>query len=460
MQSMKLQVVILAAGRGTRMCSSIPKVLHSVAGKPMLQHVIDTGLSLKPDWLSVVYGQDGEKIQASVKGDDITWIWQEQQLGTGHALQQAVLNCASDQSTYVLVLYGDVPLVTTATLEEMQKCALAGADLVVLTAVVNEPFGLGRIIRTATGALQGIVEQRDATATERQINEINSGLLLGSLTALQQLLPALRANNAQGEYYLTDIVALAKKEELSLATVTVSDSLEVQGVNDREQLSEVERYYQQRLAKRLMKDGVTLADPKRLDVRGTLNADIDVFIDINCIFEGVVKLASGVKIGPNCLIKNSIIEQNVTIHANTLIDGAFIASDAVVGPLARLRPGTHIAQGAQVGNFVELKKTRLGERSKANHLSYLGDATIGADVNIGAGVITCNYDGLHKHPTIIEDNVFIGADSQLVAPVKIYQGATIGAGSTITEDAPANALTLARVKQISITTWSRPIKKL
>jgi len=457
---MKLQVVILAAGQGKRMRSQLPKVLHCVAGKPLLQHVIDTAALLQPAKLSVVYGHEGERIQAGVKGEQLSWVWQEKQLGTGHALQQALTTHDMESSTHVLVLYGDVPFASLATLQKMQAQAQLGAAIVVLTAIVANPLGLGRIIRNANGALQRIVEERDATLPERAITEINSGLMLCSIAALQRLLPLLGAQNAQGEYYLTDIIALASEREIPLATVTVLDPMEVQGVNDREQLSTLERYHQGRLAKNLMANGVTLADPARMDIRGDLTTGMDVFIDINCVFEGVVQLGHNVSIGPNCLIKNSIIEKDAVIHANTMIDGAFIAAAATVGPFARIRPGSHISEEAQVGNFVELKKTLLGKRSKANHLAYLGDATIGAGVNIGAGVITCNYDGVNKHPTTIEDDVFIGADSQLIAPVHIGRGATIGAGSTITEDAPANTLTLARAKQISISAWCRPIKKL
>lgn len=457
---MKLHVVILAAGQGKRMHSRLPKVLHRVAGKPLLQHVIDTATSLQPARLSVVYGHEGEKIQAGVAGDALTWVWQQQALGTGHAVQQALNPNDTAVFSHVLVLYGDVPCVSLATLQEMQAVAMKGAEIVVLSAQVENPLGLGRIVRDATGDLQRIVEERDATPQERAISEINSGIILCSQEALQLLLPCLTTDNAQQEYYLTDIIALAQEQSLPCATVTVADAMEVQGVNDRWQLSQLERYYQTRCARQLMAKGVSLADPARIDVRGTLTTGMDVFIDINCIFEGVVHLSDGVSIGPNCLIKNTVIEKEALIHANTLLDGAFIASGASVGPLARIRPGSYVDENAHVGNFVELKKTRLGKGSKASHLTYLGDATIGDNVNIGAGVITCNYDGVNKHATIIEDNVFIGADSQLIAPVRVGQGATVGAGSTITEDAPANTLSLARAKQISITAWSRPIKKL
>ena len=455
---MKLHVVILAAGQGKRMCSTLPKVLHPVAGKPLLQHVVDTALVLQPEKLTVVYGADGEKIQAGIEGSSITWVRQEQPLGTAHAVQQALLEI--DTATHILVLYGDVPGITDTTLASMQKSAIAGADIVVLTATVSLPFGLGRIIRNAEGGLQGIVEERDASDSERQIKEVNSGLMLCSLPILRQLLAQVRANNAQGEYYLTDIIALGAAQGFKLDSVMVRDPMEVQGINDRHQLSQVERYYQQAQALQVMQAGATLADPARFDVRGTLNVEQDVFIDINCVFEGVVSLASGVTIGPNCLIKNSIIEKNVTIHANTMLDGAFIASNCRIGPFARIRPESHVGSGSHVGNFVELKKTVMGERSKANHLAYLGDALIGLGVNIGAGVITCNYDGANKYTTTIEDDVFVGSNSQLVAPLKIAEGSTIGAGSTITEDTPANTLTLARAKQISIVGWSRPIKKL
>ncbi len=457
---MKLHVVILAAGQGKRMCSSLPKVLHCVAAKSLLQHVLDTSSRLNAFKTSIVYGQQGDLLQQSVLNSAIVWIHQAATLGTGHALMQAIKHDALPDCSHVLVLYGDVPLVSYSSLKKMLEQAQQGAELVVLTAKVPDPYGFGRIIRNAAGFLQAIVEERDANEAERQISEINSGLMLCSLSLLQQCLPLLSANNAQGEYYLTDVIRLAHERGTKLSTVTVKDAMEVQGVNDRFQLSIVERYYQLCQARALMQIGVTLADPNRIDIRGRLTAAEDVFIDINCIFEGEVQLASGVTIGSNCQIKNSSIAKNVTIHANTMLDGAIIDAEAVIGPFARLRPETYVAEAAQVGNFVELKKTRLGKASKANHLSYLGDAIIGEKVNIGAGVITCNYDGVAKHATIIEDEAFIGSNSQLVAPVIIGEKTTVGAGSTITENTPANTLTLARAKQISISGWSRPIKKL
>ncbi len=457
---MRLHTVILAAGKGTRMRSVLPKVLHCLAAKPLLQHVLDTASGLQAIKTTIVYGQQGDWLQNSVHGSELDWVCQTALLGTGHALAQAVTQDELTVFSHVLVLYGDVPLVKLSSLQKMLDQAKKEAELIVLTAHVAEPLGFGRIIRDSAGVLQAIVEEQDASELERQCAEINSGIMLCSLALLQHCLPLLQANNAQGEYYLTDIVRLARDYNAKIATVRVSDALEVQGVNDRIQLSVVERYYQRRQAQALMRNGVTLADPNRIDIRGTLKAAEDVFIDINCIFEGEVQLSAGVNIGPNCLIKNSKISKNVTIYANTVIDGAIIDAGAIIGPFARLRPETHIAEAGRVGNFVELKKTRLGKASKVNHLSYIGDAVIGAKVNVGAGVITCNYDGVNKHQTIIKDDAFIGSSSQLVAPVIIEAGTTVGAGSTITENTLANSLTLARAKQITISGWSRPIKKL
>lgn len=452
---MHLSVVILAAGQGKRMRSRTPKILHALAGKPLLQHVIDTATLLDPQQVIIIHSPVISPQHSGITGAALQWIEQAQALGTGHAVQQALTHLQQAAATHVLVLYGDVPAIHVSTLQRMCDQATQGADIVVLTAIASNPTGLGRIVRGQDGQLCAIVEELDADTHQKAITEINTGLMLFRLEMLQQFLPLLHADNAQSEYYLTDVIGLAQQYNHVLATVLCPDAEETQGINDRVQLAQVERYYQKRQALALMQQGVTLADPNRFDCRGHLVADTDVFIDINCVFEGSVQLGQGVSIGPNCIIKDAIIAAGTTVKANTLIEGAVIASKASIGPFARIRPGTEIATQAQVGNFVEIKKTYLGAGSKASHLSYLGDAHIGEHVNIGAGVITCNYDGVNKHTTTIEDDVFVGSDCQLIAPVVIKKGATIGAGSTITRDVPAEGLTLSRVAQKSVPHWQR-----
>lgn len=442
-----MDVVILAAGQGTRMKSSLPKVLHKLAGKPMLEHVINTARQLNPTKIVVVCGNGSDKVKEYFSDQPITWVEQSEQLGTGHAVQQA-LPYLSDESD-VIVLYGDVPLIQISTLEKMN-----GADLTLLTSHFEDSHGFGRIIRDTENNVLSIVEQKDASEEQKNIKEINSGIMATKVVLLKEWLPKLQNKNAQKEFYLTDIVAMAVSEAKTVASV-LAPSGEVKGVNDRRELSQLERLLQLWTAEKLLRQGVSIIDPSRFDCRGDLNVDRDVTIDINVVFEGDVTIGRNTLIGPNCVIKNSVIGENVEIKANSVIEGAVIESSAVIGPFARLRPGTKISKGARVGNFVEIKNTVLGEGSKASHLSYLGDATIGTNVNIGAGTITCNYDGRNKHHTTIEDNAFIGSNTELVAPVTIGAGATIGAGSTISKDAPAAKLTLARTVQKTIDGWVR-----
>lgn len=430
------------------MKSSLPKVLHSIGGKPMLEHVINTARQLNPNKIVVVCGDSSDEVKAHFSNNDVTWVKQAEQLGTGHAVQQALPHLADDAE--IIVLYGDVPLIQAATLEKLK-----GADLTLLTSYFQNPTGLGRIIRDDQSNILAIVEQRDASPEQLQINEINSGIISTKVAFLKEWLPKLKNKNAQKEYYLTDIVAMAVAESKQVNSV-LADPSEVRGVNDRKELAQLERILQVRTAQFLQERGVTIVDPNRFDCRGDLTVDRDVSIDINVIFEGDVTIGRKTQIGANCIIKNSVIGEGVEIKANSMIEDAIIANAAVIGPFARLRPGAKIAKGAHVGNFVEIKNTTLGEGSKANHLSYLGDATIGTNVNIGAGTITCNYDGVNKHHTTIENDAFVGSNTELVAPVTIGAGATIGAGSTITEDAPAGKLTLGRATQKTIDGWARP----
>jgi len=450
---MSLDVVILAAGKGTRMHSSTPKVLHPLGGRPLLQHVVDAAHSLHADRIVVVYGHGGEQVPSAFAYDRIRFVRQEPQLGTGHAVQQALPSITAD---HTLVLYGDVPLTRTETLAN----ALRERDgLSLITADLEDSTGYGRIVRDGSGRVLCIVEERDASPAEKAIREINTGILAAPTTKLRAWLKDLRDDNAQGEYYLTDIVERAVADGEGIHTVQPTDTWEILGVNSKQQLAELERVYQRTQATKLMTGGVTLADPARIDVRGELNCGQDVSIDVNCVFEGKVALGTGVHIGANCVIKDTTVEAGARILPFCHIDGARIGADARVGPYARLRPGTVLAAHAHVGNFVETKNAQIGEGSKANHLSYLGDTTVGRNVNIGAGTITCNYDGANKHQTVIEDDAFIGSDSQLVAPVTVGKGATIGAGSTIAKDAPAGELTVSRVRQTTIKGWKRPAKK-
>ena len=450
---MSLDVVILAAGKGTRMHSSTPKVLHPLGGRPLLQHVVDAAHSLHADRIVVVYGHGGEQVPSAFAYDRIRFVRQEPQLGTGHAVQQALPSITAD---HTLVLYGDVPLTRTETLAN----ALRERDgLSLITADLEDSTGYGRIVRDGSGRVLCIVEERDASPAEKAIREINTGILAAPTTKLRAWLKDLRDDNAQGEYYLTVFVERAVADGEGIHTVQPTDTWEILGVNSKQQLAELERVYQRTQATKLMTGGVTLADPARIDVRGELNCGQDVSIDVNCVFEGKVALGTGVHIGANCVIKDTTVEAGARILPFCHIDGARIGADARVGPYARLRPGTVLAAHAHVGNFVETKNAQIGEGSKANHLSYLGDTTVGRNVNIGAGTITCNYDGANKHQTVIEDDAFIGSDSQLVAPVTVGKGATIGAGSTIAKDAPAGELTVSRVRQTTIKGWKRPAKK-
>ena len=452
---MALNVVILAAGKGTRMRSNLPKVLHPIAKKPMLQHVIDTAKQLQAEAIQLVYGFGGEVLQQRVDEPNLNWVLQAEQKGTGHAVDQA-RDSIDDQDT-VLVLYGDVPLIRPQTLQALLEHK-PSQGLALLTVVLENPTGYGRIVREQQ-QVTGIVEQKDASAEQLLIKEVNSGILAANGKQLKQWLSRLENNNVQGEFYLTDIVAMAHAEGKPIVAYQCSDAMEVEGANNRLQLAALERAYQKRQAEQLMEAGATLLDPSRIDIRGEVSVGQDVMIDVNCVFEGQVSLGDGVQIGPNCVLKDCSIAAGSSIHANSVIEQADIGEQCAVGPFARLRPGTQLAEGAHVGNFVEIKQTQLGKGSKASHLSYLGDSEIGSGVNIGAGTITCNYDGANKFKTSIADNVFIGSDSQLVAPVSIAKGATVGAGSTVTRDVAENELVITRSKQRHIPNWQRPQKK-
>ena len=450
-----MNIVVLAAGMGKRMRSSLPKVLHPLAGKPLLGHVLDSARKLSPARIVVVYGHGGEAVPQALAADDVRWALQAPQLGTGHAVMQAVPQLLEADCT--LVLYGDVPLTSPHTLARLAQAA--GPDrLAILTVELPDPTGYGRIVREH-GEIRRIVEHKDADPAQRAIREVNTGILVAPTAALKHWLAALSNDNAQGEYYLTDIVAMAVAQGMPVVGVQPAEVWETLGVNSKAQLAELERVHQRNLAQQLMEDGVLLADPARLDVRGVLRCGQDVAIDVNCVFEGEVQLGDGVRIGPNCVIRDARIDAGAEILAFTHIDGATVGADARIGPYARLRPGTALAEHTHVGNFVEMKKTTMGAGSKANHLAYVGDATVGQRVNIGAGTITCNYDGVNKHQTVIEDDAFIGSDTQLVAPVRVGRGATLGAGTTLVTDAPDGQLTLSRARQASIARWRRPVKK-
>lgn len=453
---MPLEIIILAAGEGKRMRSSIPKVLHPIAGKPMLERIVHTARTLEPTAIHVVYGHGGEQVQSVLADLPVHWVLQTTQSGTAHAVQQTLPYLNRDSR--VLILYGDVPLLSVPTLVRLTESTAAEA-LGLLVANVADPVGLGRIIRDAAGKMQAIIEEKDATPTQRQIKEINTGTMLLPAEWLFNWLPVLDNQNAQGEYYLTDMIAKAVAAGYLVTTTSAHSEQEVQGVNNRVQLMQLERYYQRQYAEQLLLAGVTIFDPSRFDVRGELICQEDVTIDVNVLFEGTVTLGRQVMVGANCIIRNSVIGDGVQIHPNSIIEDAVIADNCRVGPFARIRPGTELAPHAHVGNFVEIKKSKIGQGSKVNHLSYIGDAVVGANVNIGAGTITCNYDGVNKHQTIIEDNAFIGSATQLVAPVKVGAGATIGAGSTIRKDAPAGQLSLNDTKQKTVPGWQRPRKK-
>jgi bifunctional UDP-N-acetylglucosamine pyrophosphorylase / glucosamine-1-phosphate N-acetyltransferase len=449
---MSLDVVILAAGKGTRMFSAKPKVLHLLAGRPLLSHVVRTARTLNPQHIVIVFGYGGEQVRQALGEDDLIFVEQEPQLGTGHAVQQALPHLTAQNT---LVLYGDVPLIDPSTL---QRALNGDAALLLITASPQDPTGYGRIVREG-GEVRSIVEERDANDAQRSIAEINTGILAAPTAKLARWLPKIGNDNAQREFYLTDVVSLAVADGTPIRTAQPAALFEILGVNSKSQLAELERIYQRQQAARLLERGVTLADPARIDIRGELDCEADVTIDIDCVFEGKVTLERGASIGAHCVIKDAHIEADAQILPFCHIDGARVGAHARVGPYARLRPGTVLGAHAHVGNFVETKNTTLAEGSKANHLSYLGDATIGRNVNIGAGTITCNYDGANKYQTVIGDGAFIGSDSQLVAPVTVGAGATIGAGSTVTRDAPPDELTISRAKQVTVLGWKRPVKK-
>jgi bifunctional UDP-N-acetylglucosamine pyrophosphorylase/glucosamine-1-phosphate N-acetyltransferase len=450
-----LNVVILAAGKGTRMYSEKSKVLHALAGKPLLQHVLDCATELKPQKICVVYGHGGEAVPKAMQQYAATFVLQEPQLGTGHAVRQAMPHLADDSHT--LVLYGDVPLIQHNTLHQMQQ---ADDGLVLLTVNLKNPAGYGRIVRNALGNVLSIVEEKDATTEQREIHEVNTGILLAPTNQLRAWLAKLQNNNSQGEYYLTDIVSMAVQQGVAVHTIQPAHDWEIHGINSKAQLAVLERTWQLVEAGRLLVQGVTLADPARIDVRGKLHCGSDVEIDIGCIFEGEVSLGNNVRVGAYSVIRNSSIAAGTDIAPYSHIDSSEVGVNCHIGPYARLRPGTKLRDEVHIGNFVEVKNSEIAANSKANHLSYIGDSTVGSRVNIGAGTIICNYDGANKHRTVIEDDVFIGSDTQLVAPVTVRKGATIGAGSTITRDAPEGELTLSRSKQITIAGWKRPSKKM
>ncbi len=450
-----MNIVILAAGMGKRMNSDLPKVLHSLAGKPLLTHVLNTARSLNPAKLIVVYGHGGELVQKRITGDDLAFVKQEPQLGTGHAVMQAVP--VLDDSMPTLVLSGDVPLIGHASLSRL--ILAAGMDkLGILTAEPNDPTGYGRIIRE-NGQINRIVEQKDANSVELAVNEINTGIMVIPTVPLKRWLSSLSNNNAQGEYYLTDIVGKAVAEQIEVTSAQPDAIWETLGVNSKRQLAELERIYQKNMAEALLDKGVGLADPDRIDIRGSLTCGRDVFIDVNCVFEGDVVLADGVSIGANCVIRNCNIGKNAEVRPFCHLEGAKVGSASLIGPYARLRPGAELGEEVHIGNFVEVKNSQIAAHSKANHLAYVGDSTVGSRVNIGAGAITCNYDGANKHKTVIEDDVFIGTNCELVAPVKVGSGATVGAGTTLTKDVPAGSLTVSRAKQTTINDWKRPEKE-
>ena len=450
-----LSVVILAAGQGKRMKSDLPKVLQPLAGKPLLKHVIDCARQLSPAGIHVVYGHGGERVQAALQGESLHWALQAEQLGTGHAVMQALPAIPDDHR--VLVLYGDVPLIRTATLEALLAEGGEG-KLALLSVLLANPEGYGRVLRDNAGRVYRIVEQKDATRKEREVREGNTGLLVAMAADLRRWLSGLRNDNAQGEYYLTDIIALGVKDGRQVSAVVSPTEAEVLGVNDKVQLAELEAHHRRQRAHELMVGGVTVIDPARLDVRGSVAHGRDVQLDVNVVLEGRVVLGDRVKVGPNCVLRDCTIGADTEIHANTVIQDATVGERNILGPFARLRPGTVTHAEAHIGNFVELKNTVLGEGSKANHLTYLGDAVIGSQVNVGAGTITCNYDGKNKWPTIIGDGAFIGSGTMLVAPIEVGANATTGAGSALSKPVAANALTVERARQVTLEGWSRPAK--
>ena len=450
-----MNVVILAAGKGKRMHSDLPKVLHPIGGRPMLALVIAAARALVPSRLVVVYGHGGEAVREAIGDAGITWVLQEPQLGTGHAVLQALPHL--DPARPTIVLYGDVPLIRPATLLRLTEMA-AGDSLAVLTVCLEDPKGYGRIVRV-DGAIRRIVEEKDADDAEKAIREINTGIVVAPTEALLRWLPGLSNLNAQGEYYLTDIVGLAVAEDMPVASSQPESAWEVEGVNSKRQLAQLERIHQRNLADALLDAGVTLADPDRIDIRGELVCGRDVFIDVGCVFEGRVEIADGARIGPYCVLRNSRVAAGATLQAYCHLEEAEVGPANAIGPYARLRPGAKLGTDVHIGNFVEVKNSTIADHSKANHLAYVGDATVGSRVNIGAGTICCNYDGANKHRTVIEDDAFIGSDTQLVAPVTVGRGATLGAGTTLTRNAPPEQLTVSRAKQVSIPGWKRPVKQ-
>jgi len=449
-----MNVVILAAGMGKRMQSNLPKVLHALAGKPLLSHVIDTARRLSPSRICVIYGHGGDLVPTRLAAADLGFALQEPQLGTGHAVMQAVPQLRDDEPT--LVLYGDVPLTSAATLQALADKA-GKEKLAVLTVNLTDPTGYGRIVREHSRIVR-IVEQKDASEDERKIREVNTGIIVAPTKALKRWLGELSNHNAQKEYYLTDIIAMAVNDGIPVESAQPAQVWETLGVNSKVQLAELERIHQKNIANALLEQGVTLADPSRIDVRGTLTCGRDVEIDVGCVFEGHVELADGVKIGANCVIRNAKILARAAIKPFCHIEDAAVGADSQIGPYARLRPGTVLGNDVHIGNFVEVKNSQFDAHSKANHLAYVGDASVGSRVNIGAGTITCNYDGANKHRTVIEDDAFIGSDTQLVAPVTVGRGATLGAGTTLTRNAPPDQLTVSRAKQVSVPGWQRPVK--
>ena len=450
-----LSVVILAAGKGTRMYSDLPKVLHPIAGKPMVKHVIDTVKHLNARQINLIYGHGADLLKERLADEPVNWVFQAEQLGTGHAMQQAAPFFADDEN--IVMLYGDAPLIQQSTLERLiaQK---PENGIALLTVKLENPTGYGRIIRE-NGSVVAIVEQKDASAEQLKIQEINTGVMVASGASFKKWLGNLNNNNAQGEYYITDVIAMANEDGFQVQAVQADEFMEVEGANNRLQLAALERFYQKKQAEKLLLAGVTLIDPSRFDVRGTVEHGKDVSIDVNVILEGDVKLGNNVKIGAGCVLKNVTVGDNVEIKPYSVLEDAVIGEKSAIGPFSRLRPGTQLAEGAHVGNFVEIKNAQVGKGSKVNHLTYVGDAEVGSNVNIGAGVITCNYDGANKFKTIIGDDVFVGSDSQLVAPVEIANRATIGAGSTITKNVAEGELVITRVAQKHIQGWQRPTKK-
>ena len=452
---MNLAVVILAAGKGTRMKSDLPKVLHPIAGRPMVQHVVDAAGALDPDNTVLIYGHGGDAVRQAVTGSRLQWAEQAEQLGTGHAVAQALPHLEED---VVLVLYGDVPLIQPQTLRDF-VARVDDRSLALMTLTLDDPSGYGRVIRDGDGKVRRVVEQKDASDDEKAVREINTGILACTRRFLNDSLPRLSNSNAQGEYYLTDLIAMAVDAGMEVVTEQPGHAWEVDGVNDRVQLARLERVHQRVRAESLMRAGVTLLDPARLDIRGNLQCGQDVTLDINTVLVGDVVIGDRVTVGPNCLIRNARIGSGTHIEANSVVDGAVVGEECQVGPFARLRPGTELAARAKVGNFVETKKAYVGEGSKVNHLTYIGDSRIGKGVNVGAGTITCNYDGVNKFQTVMKDGAFIGSNSSLVAPVTIGENATVGAGSVVTKDVPDQGLAVARGQQRNIQNWSRPEKK-